>query len=281
MAISGGIKLFNNSLCLLSDGTSMTATSGSASTDFALDRNPLTLWRSVGSDDTTTETLVVTLPSSTTVITRILLLNHNFKQFTIKYNDSAVWTDFANVTGIDGDTATISETTFAHDTAYYEVDSVTTDSIQITVTKSQVVDDEKYLSQIIVTTELGTLQGFPGIKSIDHDRNERTKTMISGKKLIIKSEESFSTKLSFKNYPPSFAADLDLMITLFERDTNFLMWLCGGRYDTSVHFRYVIRGFRLRDVKTVQIEKPFKVGYSKNIYIDSINFDVNFEEVVD
>jgi len=280
MAITGGVKFFDNNKMLFSKGASAAASSGDIVSDYAIDRNPSSYWISVGSDDTTAETLEITFPNGAQTIDRLFILDHNLKDFKIEWDNASVWTAFSNVLGIDGTKAGIVETTFSENTCYYEFDAVTTSKIKITMNKTQVVDAEKYINQVIATEELGTLQGFPEISSVDSDRNERKKKMLSGKMLVIKSEESFSTKLSFKKYPALYSSDLDLMVDLFEKETNFLVWLCGGKYGSN-NFRYALRGFRLQDLKTVQMIKAFKVKYDKNIYINGVNFSVNFEEVVD
>ena len=168
MSFAGGCKFFEPSKNLGADGTTIAVSSGSGSADFAIDRNQLTHWRSVGSDDSTQETLTLTLPVSTT-FDRILLLDHNFKLFDIQY-DSGGFTDFSNVIGLDtpasSPASAISETTFADTSAYYQFDSVTTTSVRIRCTETQVVDAQKFLNQVILTTEIGTLVGFPTISAI-------------------------------------------------------------------------------------------------------------------
>jgi len=278
VAIGGGIKFFNKSQSLAADGSSMVASSGVGSEDYALDRNPITKWRSVGSDDTTTETLTLTLPTATT-IDRILILDHNWKEFTIKY-DSA--TDFTTVVGLDGALGGgITETAYVDTSLYYEFASVSATTIEITVTKTHVVDAQKYASQIIVTTELGTLQGYPEIADVEHKRASRNSVMLSGRMLIQKSIESHDMQLNFKNYPARspYDADIDLMFSLFDRDDSFIVWPCGGRRG-STYFSYGLRGFRLQDAYTMQVEKPYKVKFSKNVYQNSVNMAVALAEVV-
>lgn len=154
MSISGGIKFFDLNLADSKTDASAVASSGNPSAGFVLDRNQYTVWRSVGSDDTTTETLEITLSESKT-FDRLFLIRHNFKQFTIQYWDSG-WTDFANIIGINGVTATqISETAYATNSAYYEFDAVTTDRILITATKTQIVDEQKFLNSLWQLPSLG------------------------------------------------------------------------------------------------------------------------------
>ena len=201
MPITGGLKILKRSKALFEDGVTMAATSGTGSESRALDRNRFTFWRSVGSSDSVTETLILTFPSTTT-IDRIFLVDHNWKSFTVKYDSGGVFVDFTSVVGLDGALGGgISETTFADNTAYYEFDSVSTTRLEITATLTQTADEDKYLNQLMATEEEGTMVGFPEIKGFTWSRNSRVKKMLSGRSLVQKSEESIKFSLDFKNYP--------------------------------------------------------------------------------
>lgn len=277
--ITGGVKFFEPNQNLAVNGASISASSGNTSAVYALDRNPFTYWRSVSSNDLTTETIEVDLPSVVS-INRLLFLDLNWKQFTVKYDLSGVWTDFTSVSGLDGSLAGgISETTFHDNTAYYEFAPVSTGKIQIQILKTQVVDQDKYVAQIISTTEIGTLLGFPKIKPIGLSRNERSAQALSGRYIIQKSDESASFQISFENYTPAQAynGDLDLTMTLFDRDDPFIVWLCGGRRGTN-YFNYTLRGFRLLDAYTMQINRPFDLSYDTSVYSLGVNSIVQLQE---
>lgn len=275
----GGTKFFKKSKCLFADGATIETTSSVGTGQLALDRNPITYWRSIGSDDTVTESMEVTFAEEIT-FDRLFLIDHNFKDFSVKYDVAGVWTDFASVVGLSGSQSNIAETSFADDTAYYQFTPVTTTKIQILVTKTQVVDAQKYINQIIVTEELGTLVGFPKIKGTVIDRNLRKDEMLSGKILVQKSEKSFKATLDFDDYPATLSADVDLIFLLQEYEDNFMIWLCGGRRG-SQYFRKQMEGYRLRDVYTVQLVAPLDPIYGKNQFHGTVNFTAKFEEAVD
>lgn len=275
--ITGGIKFFSKNQVLEIDGGSITASSGDVVAESAIDKNPITSWISVGSDDSTTETLTLTFPSAT--IDRILLQNHNWREFTVEYWNGSSWTSFANVVGLDGSTSGISETDFADDTAYYEFDEVTTTQLRIQVVKTQTADEEKNIAQVIACQELGTLQGFPMVKRLRHSRNERKKTMLSGKVFIQKSIDSFECRIDFQDYPGSYSADIDLAMSLFDREDPFLMWLCGGRRGAD-YFSKAVRGFRLQDVYLMQVGKDVTIDYRSGGYKNPVNLSVDLEEHV-
>lgn len=278
--ITGGAKFFQRSLSLFSDEQlTVSATSGTASAQRALDRNKVTYWRSVGSNDTVTETFEITWDNDVT-FDRLLLIDHNFKEFNVQYDVAGVWTHFASVTGIGGSLANISETTFSEDSAYYEFTQVTTDKIRLQVVKTQVANDEKYLNQLIVTNELGTLEGYPDISGVEWSRNERSKKMLSGRTLSLKGEETFKCSMNFRNYPASLSNDIDLIFSLFDSEETFLLWLCGGRYGSD-YFRKALRGWRLRDVFSMQTVGGINPDYTSNSYILPVNFKFNMVESVD
>lgn len=280
MSISGGIKFFTRSKALFSDGlVDAAASTGDAAVERILDRNRVTYWRSSGSDDLTVETITITWTTDQT-FDRLLLVDHNWKQFTVKYLSGVSYVNFASVVGIGGAQANISETTFADDTAYYEFTEVTTTSVQITVTKTQVADEEKYLNQFIATSELGTLAGYPDIKGLEFTRNERTKKALSGKIISLKSEESMKVVLEFKDYPASLSDDIDLIFNFFDIEQTFLVWLCGGRRG-STYFKKQLKGYRLRDIYSVQTQGAISPDYRGNVYKNPVSFRLALSEAVD
>ena len=269
MAITGGIKFFKKNEA--AEGT-VSATSGDGSAKFILDLDVDTYYTSVGSSDAETETLTISFGSSKT-IDRILLLDHNFKSFNVKYYNGSTYVAFANVIGIGGASLSgITETSFAKDSSYYEFDSVSTESIQIAVTTTQTTNAEKYLSQAIATSEIGTFVGYPEVSSVDLSRNTRLKKTLSGRFSVQKSQQTLGFNIRFRNYPSStvYNVDIDLAITLFETEDPFLIYPCGGRYE-SKHFNYQIPGFRLRDCILSQVKKGYKLKYVKNIYTNPID----------
>lgn len=280
MAITGGVKFFDTDSAGLFYGGSATASNGNDLAGNSLDRNKVTYWRTTGSDDSETVEFILTLGSSTT-FNRLFLIDHNFRSFVIDYDVSGVWTDFSNVVGITGSLgSSITESSFSENTSYYEFNSVTTSSIRIRVTTTQTADAEKYLNQIVVTTELGTLSGFPLINRLRSSRNDREVNMLSGKKLVIKSKESLEFQLDFKDYPANLKSDLDLMFDLYDRDEVFMVWICGGRYSTP-YYRYTNRGFRLQDLITAQLSGDISPSYTSNVTSLPVNLRVQFVEVVD
>lgn len=277
MPITGGVKFFTGNKVLAADGGTIVASSGQIVAESAIDKNPITVWTSVGSNDATTETLTLTF--NEVEINRLLLQHHNFKDFNIQYWNGAAWAHFAGVVGLDGSLANITETAFADDTAYYEFDPVTTTQLRLQILKTHVANAQKFIAQIIACTELGTFEGFPRIRPLEHDRNERIKEMLTGKVLVQKGVDSFACKIDMNKYPPDLSGDLDLAMTLFDSEDPFLVWLCGGRRGGS-YFRYTLRGFRLRDIYLMQLVKRVSLEYHGGGYLNPVSVDLHLREHV-
>lgn len=274
MSMTGGISFYDKNKALFADGATCVASSNTADQNLILGTNKYFRWQSSGSNDATTETLTITLPVAT-AISRIFLVGMNFKAFQIQYDNGSP-ADFTGVTGLDSySDSEIDVTLFDRTTAYFQFDSVTTDTIIITVDTTQTVNAEKYLNQFIATNELGTLVGFPGMSGIGLDRNDRSEKSITGRYHIEKSYESTEFDLSLKTYPVQ--ADIDLLDDLHDREDPFLVWLCGGKPD---QFTYTQRGFRVQDVYQMKVDRGLKNGYYQNIYVAGVNQAYSFKEVV-
>jgi hypothetical protein len=268
MTISGGIKFFARSSALFKDGTTAVASSNSASANNILTNRQLTYWQSIGSDDLTTETITITF-NQTVTIDRILLNRINFKEFTVKYDVASVWTDFTNVVGLDGVLGGgISETAFADETAYYEVDSITTTGIQITATKTQTADQEKIIYNLFTTTELGTFELYPEISPLAVSRRPRVSEALSGLANIQKGYEVVDFQLTFTSHGSQ--NDMDILTTLYNRDKSFLVWLCGGRRG-STYFTYNLKGFGLRDLFNMQTQAGINPSFPGSVYLTAPN----------
>lgn len=277
MSISGGIKFFDRSKALSRDGATITATSGDDSSIYTLSLNKYIGWTSVGSTDATTETLNIDLITSKT-INIILLVDHNFKEFTVKYWNGSTYVDFTTVTGIDGTLGGgISETSFSQDTAYYEFDEISTTKIEITITKTQTVDAQKSLIYANITSEIGTFDGFPNVNNVSHSRNSRIKKSLSFKDINQKSYETVAISMDLMRYPGQ--NDIDIIDILHTLDETFQIWLCGGRYGTT-YFRFAQRGWNLKDIYNVQMIDDLGATYADNVYVHGVNKTLTVNEAV-
>jgi len=264
MALTGGISFFKDSKTYFKNGTVATATTNDVITKNILANNTSIGWYSDGSNDTITEVITITLPSAV-AIDRIFMLGHNWKEFEVKYWNGASFVSFANVVGINGSVAGgILETIFEKDASYYQFDSVSTDIIQVSVTKTQIINEEKFLDRFFATEELGTFEGYP-LAVPKYSQNEVVQKVLSSKFSIQKANETEELNISFKAYP--YKTDFDLLNSLYESNTPFFVWLCGGRFE-SKFFRIPIKGFDLKDLFLLQTRGKFNPKYFKNVYIN-------------
>ncbi|MHA1347770.1 MAG: hypothetical protein ACTSO3_15325 [Candidatus Heimdallarchaeaceae archaeon] len=272
--INGGVKYFDQNYALFRDGASATATTNEDAVNSILDVNRYTQWESLGSNDTITETIVVTLPFAQDT-DRLFLVRMNLKEFNVKWWNGATFVDFSNVVGVNGvSSATISETDYSENTAYYQFTSVNTDRIQIEMTKTQVADQDKILGQFIATEEIGTFEGFPRVQP-DSNRNETKAKALSRKVVIQKTYETNRIRITLKTHPSQ--NDVDIVETLFDREEPFLIWPCGARTG-SQYFTINQKNWRLEDIYNVQITGRLKNEYEKGVYLLGVNKRLMFEE---
>jgi len=273
MSMTGGISFFEKNKALKKDGAACVASSNTSDQNLVLGTNKYFKWQSSGSDDSTTETLTITLPESVSV-SRIFLLGHNFDTFTIKYGAGA-GSNFANVTGLDAYSGNaISESGFTRDAAYYQFDAVTTNRFIVTATVAQTTDAEKELVQFVATNEIATLTGYPEITGLRFDRNDRGAQSVSGRTHIEKGYETCSFGLKLSSY--NVQADITALESLHDRNEPFLVWLNGGK---PSNFTYAQRGFRVGDVYQMQTAGGIQTGYYRNIYPAGVEQQYRFEEV--
>lgn len=280
MAITGGIKVFDLSRARPGLAT-VAASTGNTAASRIIDGSIYTMWQSIGSNDATTETITLTFSPSIT-INRLLLSNLNFKDFNIQYDNGSGYTHFAAVVGLDGSKTNITETAFADTAAYYEFTSVAgITAIRIQVLKSQVANAQKYLFRFFAFTEQGTFIGYPKVSSAAHSRNERSKKTASEKMKVQKSYRTAAFTLMFASYPTElvYRADIALVQTLFDLETPFSVWLCGGRRGED-YFRHSIFGWTLNDILTMNIVGVWNPVFRENLYLGGVNATLNLVEAI-
>jgi hypothetical protein len=273
MAISGGIKFFEKSKCDIDvEACTVTVSSGSSGKDRIRDRKNTTRWVSVSSNDATTETITIDLGSSQS-INRIVLVKNNFKAFNVQYWNGSAYVDFSSVVTKEGTQSTITETTNAKTTNYYEFAIVSAQLVKVTITTTQTVDAQKYAYQVIITEEIGTLTGYP-----NHAREfspiTSKKTTLSGKSKYSIFGEQYSCNLGFNFYPT--AADHAIILSLWEGLTEFIIYPCGGNED---QFRFKTKGDRLEDIYLVFFDGGWTPNYADNVYVLPLNYNVRLVEV--
>lgn len=258
------IDLDNNSVTITATDTVATS-AGNGITDFMRNRKNTSSWITTGSNDTASTILIVDWGTSIDV-DHIIMINHNFKAYTIKYWSGATYVDFATPIAVVDD---------ANSTTEHNVVSVSTSRIQITCTKTQVADDERRMAQLIVTEELGQFEGWPVVSRPISSKNRQITKMLSGKKNIVDSVGFFSCTLTVDNLKSD--NDLTLIETLYERFEGFLLWLGGG--DES-QFSSARIGWRKQDMFLVRPSNELTNEFVKGLYVTGVKVQIKLEEVI-
>jgi hypothetical protein len=261
------IIFFNKSAADFSNpNVSATASQGSAYASKALNRDMFTAWITTGSVDADNTTYEVDFVDQRT-ITDIILNKMNFKSYTIKYWSGSAWVDFATPVDIANNTQT---------TRRHQVQSVDTKKLQIMIRGTMVPNSDKYMYQVIATTLLGQLAGWPVIDDPTHDQNKKNTLMLSGKRNIVSNVGGFSTTLKVREWRN--AADLALMQTLFAMNRGFLVWLCGG---DETQFFTPLKGYRLEDIPLMRCADDWRPQWADGMYARGVEFKMKLVEVID
>lgn len=261
--ITGSMKFFERSKARHPLGVRASA-SGGISANNVLSENRFSNWESSPSDDTITEMLVITFPNAVRA-NRLLLINHNFKDFNISFNLDAGNND-PTITDINNNNVNLTNGIYTIDdnnlnTSYFAFNSIAFTQITINIHTTLIKDQNKFLNQLIVTDEIGTFVGYPEIKKISFNMNESRVKTKAGPSFVNKQLRTLADlTLNFKNYTKEI--DIELANNLFIREQDFLFWISGG----NQKFRYALRGFRLDDLFKMQAVKGFSTGYSYGSY---------------
>lgn len=273
--INGGCKFFYKAMNLFKDGTTIdSASSNPDGAKYILDTNQYTQWESISSNDLTEESIVITLPSAKT-INRLFMTDFNFKDFDVMYWNGSAWADFANVIGINGEAFTgVSSTAYSMASGYFEFDTVVTSEVRIRVRKTQVADAQKYLTNFLLTKEIGTFTGFPRIEPNSNRNEEKIKAM-SGKFLVQKGFDTTQIKITFKTHP--YQADIDIVTALYESEDPFLVYPCGGRTGTT-YFKISTRSWAVDAIFNMQLVGKVADKFEKGVYTLGVSNSITLEE---
>ena len=307
MTIDGNIKIFELSKALLKDGATSAASTGAASEDNIIDFSKITRWQSVGSDDTTEETVTIVFQESAR-LSRLLFLDFNFKSYTVTPSvvdeivdgsgsaitdeGSVEITDnttqviqFSNVTSSTNSISAtgIAETDFELESQYYEFNDLYCSGLVIKATKTQpsegLGDQEKYCYRCIPTIEIdsnrGTFEQFPKLTNTT-DFKSINSVNLAGKNKIQKLDSTFSATLSF----PLATVQNDIRIMNFIRNTNtdFILFPCGGKFSED-YFRFEAAPYDF-NVYQMQVNAAKMAEYINNITRNAAVISVSLAETI-
>lgn len=242
-----------------------TATEASDLALYVLNRSNFTGWMTTDSVDANNTELEINLNDFKSV-TDLILLKHNFKAFTIQWWDGLAWNNF---------TPAINETNNTSDNNYYEFSSVLASKFKVTITGTQVANDDKYLAQFIVTEKIGQLAGWPVIKNALHSRNKVLSKTLSGKQHVAENVGAFAIDLSVVEWKSD--ADLTLVETLYSKNEGFLVWLCGG---DETQFSSIRQGYRFEDLYLMKTTNDYAPNWVAGMYKRGLKIDIKLSEVI-
>ena len=253
------VKIYEQNLAT---GSSVSTSSGTGGA-YVLSPNKFVRWESVGSDDTTDETVEIQFTGAKT-INRLFVILHNLKTYNLQYWNGTAWIDFVHTLLID-----------ENNVIYIEFASISTTKIRIIGKTTIVANEEKHINIVIATLEIGRFNGFIARPSVVHNNNLKVIKVESGKRHIQRGFDAFSCDLDMQYTDADDYALLDL---LFQRTQPFLLWLCGGCGD--IHFNVRQRGWRLEDVYKVYFDNKQSANYWNDITTLHPKVSISLTEVV-
>lgn len=251
----------DNTLPVLTVTDSVATNTGSDFTDFLRNRRNSSGWATTGSSDAGNTQILIEF-NDLKEFNRIMLVQHNFKNFLLEYRDVAdSWQTIQNVTNnIDA-------------TNYFEFSLVEGSAVRLTITATQVVDSDKFLRQFIICEELGRFTIEPQITA-QFSKERKVNRYLSGKSFVATQVGGFSCRI---NKSGVFTEqDLALIETLFDQFDGFLVSLTGG--DTTP-YETIRAGYRLRDIFYMQLSNEYEPNWDDGRYKNGMTIDLRLVEV--
>lgn len=238
---------------------------GASNLNLVRNRNNNSGWMTTGSSDAAETQILVELKDYQTVDV-VMLIKHNFSDFTIEYwNASAAeFQDFQAVTDNSKDTNILKK-------------SVSTNQIRLTIHNTQTVDADKTLRQLIIAENFaeGTFEGYPQIKKPTTSLNKQVNKLLGGRVNVVEKSGSFSVSLDVNFLV--IDNDLSLIENLYFSREGVLMLLSGGDEDQFATKRM---GYRNEDIVLVRPTNELQLPYVKGTYSNGIKIKMDLQEVV-
>ena len=273
--MSAQIRFFNknkidlsNSLASITITDAVATNDGQSFADFMRNRNQVSAWQTTGSTDAAL-TEILSDMSDEREIDSIIIAGHNFKAFTIQYWNGSSFVDFATP---------ISETINTDTTNFFQFTKVSTKQVKIIVQNTQVVDDDKKITQLIITDNLGAgqLEGWPIIRNPRHSTNKKVSRMLSGKANVVESVGAFSMELEVRNW--NIDADMDIIEDVYFGKRGVLVWLSGGDEAQFSHLRI---GYRKQDIFLMRATNDYTPTWAAGVYTTGLQIKLTLEEAID
>ena len=260
--ITGKIKFFEENQISINTGARAVDGDGNPANELLSDSNE-TRWTG-----TTTRPLISIIINKAFRANRIIVIDSNA--------DALLINDFRGRLTLRGPVR--GEGT-KYNTDYFDFDEQEFqegDVIGIQFSDGTVDQKPATIKKIIMTTEIGTLEGWPQISSLRFSDNAKVFKSKSGQRLISKQQRTLENlTLSFKNYTKQ--NDIELVHTLHRREDPLLIWPSGGREE---QFRYIQEGLRNQDIYRVQSSGRVDVRLNKGSYSSLMDSSLTFHESI-
>lgn len=266
-----GIKFFRkNRIDLDFANVTLTVTDASATDDgadfltFLRNRENTSGWATTDSQDSYNTQLDIDMTDERDIDT-IILVENNFKAYTIQYWNGSTYTDFSTAINESNNTETTKE---------HQFNTVSTSKIRIIITGTMVADADKFMTQLILTEELGEFSFQPRVKPL-LSKNRKSSRYLSGKAFITRMADSFAVSIEFQNVTGD--TDLTLMETLFDSYEGFLIWLCGG---TTTQFTTIRKTWRKQDIFLCNLLNEYEPEWEESRYANGMGVKLEVAEIV-
>lgn len=263
--MSSQITFFRKSLCDFENPSIIaTASEGQDAIANIFDRSNRTAWGTNGSLDANNTNFIVDFSDVNTIDT-ILLMNHNFKNYTLEWWDdiNTIWVLFVTVTN-----------NAQYFTAHKTFGTLNTSKIRVTIQGTQIANADKLLSQFIATTYLGQLVGWPVIAKPVLGRNLVKQTMLSGKEHVLQNIGFYSATLTVSQWRN--VSDLTLIETLYNSSEGFLYWPSGG---DEAQFFFAGQGYKAIDIFLCRFDNEYSPENAYGLYQAGRKMSINIHEV--
>ncbi len=233
---------------------------GALFTHFLRNRNNNSGWATTGSDDSA-NTEIEFLFNDLRELDSIMLVLHNFKDFTIEWFNGSVWTLLETVTN---NTRT---------TNYFEYDSlIEASGIRVIVQATQTPDADKFMSQFIVTEKIGDFEIEPLLR-VEIDKQRKTSPYLSGRRFVSSQVGGISIRMSQNSVWRE--NDLAIIERLYNFFQGFLVSVSGGDIEQYETLRF---GYRPEDIYYMQCSNEYEPNWNEGRYKQGINITVNLVE---
>lgn len=146
--------------------------------------------------------------------------------------------------------------------------------IRVVGSNTIAANEEKEIQEILCFTEIGQLIIPPADINCVRNKKQDIHQLENSKFFIFNRGRNKEIELTLKSHTGQ--TDIDLLNTLFERDTHFYIWI----NDNDEGFmNQIISPYRFQDVIKVGVAKGDSPGFYKNLFFSGIDNKIKLIEV--